>query len=78
MKELLIVIAASGDRKPIKIAPGTTAHDVLEQIGLQGYVLSRDGDPANMLPANKDLYPMVEDGQKLWATTSADVGKVLV
>lgn len=77
MKELLIVIAGSGDRKPIKIAPGTTAQDVLVQSGLQGYVLSRDGDSANLFPANKDLYPLVEDGQKLWATTPADVGKVL-
>jgi hypothetical protein len=75
MKELLIVVAGSGERKPISIAPGTTVQDVLEQTGLHGYVLSRDGDPANMLPANKDLFPLVEDGQKVWASTVADVGR---
>jgi sulfur carrier protein ThiS len=75
MKELLIVVAGSGERKPISIGPGTTVQDVLEQTGLQGYVLSRDGDLANVLPANKDLFPLVEDGQKVWASTVADVGR---
>lgn len=74
MKTVLLVVAGSGVKKEVKITPGASPQDVLEQAGLQEYSLSKDGDPANIFPDNLDLYDLVENGQKIWATTKADVG----
>lgn len=55
------------------IAPGTTAADLLRDIGLPNGLLSksRDGD----FLANADtVYDKITDGQKLFASTPASVG----
>lgn len=73
-KDLTIVVAASGDKKDITIDAGTTAEDVLRATGLQGYVLSKDGSSSTFLDPRENLYPDVEDGAKLWASTKPSVG----
>jgi len=75
-KDLTIVVAASGDKKDVTIEPGTTASDILKQTGLQGYVLSKDGDSSTFFAPKQNVYPEVEDGQKLWATTDPKVGEL--
>ena len=74
-KALTIVVAASGDKRDIAIEPGTTAADILEQTGLKGYVLSKDGDSSTFFAPTQNVYPEVEDGQKLWASTEPKVGE---
>ena len=74
MKDILVVVAGTGDRKPVSIKPGTTARDLLDQLGLQQYQLSADGDPGNIIPLDADIYNTVRNGQKVWATTGAEVG----
>ena len=75
-KDLTIVVAASGETKDITIEPGTTAEDILQQTGLRGYVLSKDGDSAGFFAPKQNVYPKVEDGQKLWASTDPKVGEL--
>ena len=73
-KDLTVVVAASGDRKDITIEPGTSAEDILAQLDLEGYVLSKDGSSASFFKAKDNIYPEVDDGQKLWASTDPKVG----
>ena len=78
MKE--IAIKASGtdsDTEPldVKLQPGQTAGEVLEGLGLQGYILSFPN--SNRFFGNEEvLYPNVVDGDKLQATTPAKVGVI--
>lgn len=74
-KDLTVVVAASGIRKDISIDPGTTAEDVLKTTELTGYVLSKDGTSTTFFQPRENLYPLVEDGQKLWASTDPKVGR---
>ncbi len=74
MKEVLLVFAGGERKEKITLKPGTTPRDVLEQLNLHDYVISTDGDPANIIKDDANLYDMVETGSKLWASTKADVG----
>jgi hypothetical protein len=74
VKRLSIVVAGS-TRGPqdVTIEAGTTAHDVLSQLGLEGYLLSaKDGNI--YFGSDENLYPKVLDGDLLYATTAAEVG----
>ena len=74
MKRLSIVVAGS-TRGPqdVTIQPGTTAHEVLSQLGLEGYLLSPKG-AQTYFGDDENLYPKVVDGDLLYATTEAEVG----
>ena len=74
MKRLSIVVAGS-TRGPqdVTIQPGTTAHEVLSQLGLEGYLLSPKG-AHTYFGDDENLYPKVVDGDLLYATTEAEVG----
>ena len=41
MKKLSVVVAGTGQIKDIEIQPGTTARDILDQLGLPDYLLSK-------------------------------------
>lgn len=56
----------------ISISPGHTGNQVIEGLKLNGYVLS-SGD-GRMIDMTADLFPLVEKGEKIHATTSATVG----
>ena len=75
-KDLSVVTAASGERRDVSIEQGTTAEDILAQLDLQGYVLSKDGSSASFFNPKDNIYPKVEDGQKLWASTDPKVGSL--
>ena len=40
MKRLSVVVAGTGQIRDVEIQPGTTAGDVLNQLGLKDYLLS--------------------------------------
>ncbi len=74
MKKLTIVNATSGTYSDIDIAPGTTPHDILKQLGLdEKYVLTR-GKGAEPMPNSENVYETVTDGTKLFATTDVEWG----
>ena len=73
MKRLSVVVAGTGQIRDIEIEPGTSAGDVLEQLALPDYLLSKG--PNDPFFANADsIYDKVEDGEKIFASTKAEVG----
>ena len=73
-KNLAVVVAGSGGEiKDITIRPGTTARDILRDTGLEGYVLSRGASEAPF-GENENVYSLVRDGDKLYASTPAEAG----
>ena len=73
MKRVAVVVAGSGQIRDIQMQPGTSVSDVLQQLGLQGYLLSKG--PNEPFLANADsLYDKVNDGEKIFASTKAEVG----
>ena len=74
MKRLSVVVAGSGKIQDIEISPGTTVGDVLTQLQLREYLLSKG--PNEPFFANADsLYDKVTDGEKVFASTKAEVGE---
>lgn len=73
MKRLSVVVAGTGQIRDISIDPGTSVRDVLTQLNLADYLLSKG--PNEPFLANADsLYDKVGDGEKLFASTKAEVG----
>ncbi len=73
MKKLSVVVAGTGQIRDIQIQSGTTAGDVLHQLNLQDYLLSKGpNDP--FFAAAESIYDKVEDGEKIFASTKAEVG----
>jgi hypothetical protein len=74
VKRLSIVVAGSTrGAQDVTIQPGTTAHDVLNQLGLEGYLLSAKGGQT-YFGDDENLFPQVLDGDLLYATSTAEVG----
>jgi hypothetical protein len=78
MKTIAIKVAGS-EQEPIdvEIAPGTTAGDILRQLGLQGYLLSTGPTSDRFFGDAENVYAAVRDGDKLFASTRAEVGLTL-
>ena len=73
MKRVSVVIAGTGQIRDLEIEAGTTASDVLSQLGLQDYLLSRGpNDP--FFASAESIYDKVNDGEKIFASTKAEVG----
>lgn len=74
MKRATVFVAGT-NRGPqdVVIQPGTTAHDVLTQLGLEGYMLSAKSGQT-YFGDDENLYPKVLDGDLLYATSEAEVG----
>lgn len=74
MKRLSVVIAGSGQIRDVEIQPGTTAGDVLNQLNIPDYLLSKG--PNDPFFANREsIFDKVEDGAKIIASTKAEVGR---
>ena len=72
-----IAIKAAGSEQPpvdVELDPGTTAGEILRELGLQGYLLSTGPNSSNFFGDSENVYPKVNDGDKLFATTRAEVG----
>lgn len=74
MKKLSVVIAGTGQIRDVEIQPGTTAGDVLNQLSIPDYLLSKG--PNDPFFANREsIFDKVEDGSKIFASTKAEVGR---
>jgi hypothetical protein len=73
MKRLSVVVAGTGQIRDVEIKSGTTAGDVLAELGLKDYLLSKGpNDP--FFAAAESIYDKVNDGEKIFASTKAEVG----
>jgi len=75
MKNLSVVVAGSGQIRDVEIQPGTTAGDVLAQLNLHDYLLSK-GPRDPFFAAAETIYDKVNSGEKIFASTKADVGEL--
>ena len=73
MKRLSVVVAGTGQIRDVEIRPGTTARDVLTELSLPDYLLSKGpNDP--FFAAAESVFDKVNDGEKIFASTKAEVG----
>ena len=73
MKNIIISVAGTDGKREftdVQIFPGTKPRDVLAQLNLNGFQLSKPEGGA--FGFHDDLYPAVAEGQKVFAT-KADV-----
>ncbi len=75
MKNVVIIVAGTGRHHDLSIEPGTTSRDILAEIGLAGYRLSKDNGQ-HVFGDNENVYPLVEDGEKIHCSSKTDVGSV--
>ena len=73
MKTVTINLPGSGSWKDLQIAPGTTARDVLAQVGLGADFSLVRWNSVNAFDDTGNLYQLVEDGEKLQAVTTSEV-----
>ena len=73
MKKLSVVVAGTGQIRDVEIQPGTTAGDILHQLNLTDYLLSK-GPNEPFFAAAESAYDKVKDGEKIFASTKAEVG----
>lgn len=73
MKQVVVIVAGTGQHHDLTIEPGTTSRDVLHQIRLDGYRLAKDNGQF-VFGETENIYPQVADGEKLAATAKTDVG----
>jgi hypothetical protein len=73
MKKLYVVIAGTGQIRDVEIGSGTTAGDILHQLNLGEYLLSK-GPNEPFFAAAESIYDKVNDGEKIFASTKAEVG----
>ena len=73
-KNVAIVVAgAQGQEiKDLTIKPATTARDILRELGVDRYAISK-GD-GRLFGPHDNVYEAVDDGEKLYATAEAEVG----
>jgi hypothetical protein len=73
MKKLSVVVAGTGQINDVQIQPGTSAGDVLHQLNLPDYLLSK-GPNEPLFATTESVYDKVKDGEKIFASTKAEVG----
>jgi hypothetical protein len=73
MKKLCVVVAGTGTIHDVNIQPGTTAGDILHQLNLADYLLNK-GPNEPFFAAAESVYDKVKDGEKIFASTKAEVG----
>lgn len=77
-KTIGIVVLGAGEEtaevRDTTIFPGSTVRDVLETCHLSGYRLSK-GKGQPFLDPQDEIFSLVQDGAKLYASTPADQGR---
>ncbi len=73
MKKLSVVIAGTGQIRDVEIRSGTSAGDILHQLNIADYLLSK-GPNEPFFAAAESIYDKVNDGEKVFASTKAEVG----
>ena len=75
MKNIVVIIAGTGQAHDLTVQPGTTAGDILGQLSLNGYNLAKD-QGRHIFGETENIYPEVQDGEKLHAISKTDVGSI--
>jgi len=74
-KTITVEALGSGVARDIQLAPSATAAEVLKQVGMDPQTSSLElNDPKRLVGPDETLFPMVETGQKLFASPRMRVG----
>lgn len=74
MKNITVCVAETGRYHDMSIKPGTTAREIISEVGLAAnYLLSR-GHSREPFGAEENVYESVADGSKLFASSPVTVG----
>jgi hypothetical protein len=67
---------SSGEREPqlLMILPGTTTSEVLNKLGLGTDFLLSKGTADTVFGHQEPIYPLIEDGDLLFASSRIDAG----
>lgn len=72
MKNIVVVMVGSNQHHDLAIEPGTTARDILREVGAENFILFKD-DGQRTLNPNDNVYQLVTDGEKLFAGPKSQV-----
>ena len=75
MKRLSVVIAGTGQIRDIQIESGTTCRDIMQELNVPDFLLSKGPNDPFFAKADS-VYDKVADGQKLYASSPAEVGRL--
>jgi hypothetical protein len=74
MKNITVVSAASGQHNDLTIQPGTTVRDIRQQLSLDDRFILTPGRGSEPFGDDENIYPAIQDGAKLYASTPVEVG----
>ena len=75
MKNITVIPATGGQHLDLAIQPGTTMRDIKSQLNLgSDFVLTR-GRGSEPIQDDANVYELVPNGAKLYATTDVEWGK---
>jgi hypothetical protein len=76
LKQVKIILAGSGKVLDGFVTESDTPAALIERLGLDGqeWHLSTDGTSKSLIPSNQDIFPRVQDGEALWATSDPEFG----
>lgn len=75
MKRISVLVVGSGQIHDLSLKEGTTCQDILNEVGLQDYYLSKQNEPHPFNP-DDNVYTVVVEGEKLNAATEMSVGRL--
>lgn len=73
-KNIAVVVAGSNKIYDLEVQPATRAGDVLDHVGMPEGILTMGGN-SNPIDRNQDVYGLVDNGTKLFASIAPEVGK---
>ncbi len=75
-KDIIVYVPGAGDKasRNVEVAPGATVRDVTSHLGLHGYWLKKPGADG-FFGADEPIYGAIKDGEKLEASSPAEVGQ---
>ncbi len=76
MKSIVVIKAGTGENSDLSIDAGTTSSDILKELNLTGFILSKD-DGKYVFGDTENVYAGVDDGEKLHVSSKADVGIIV-
>lgn len=76
-KRITVVSAESGKHHDLMIQPGTSAREILNQLGLDDNFILTTGRGQEPFAAQENVFESIPDGAKLYASTPVEVGSWL-
>ncbi|MBX7255925.1 MAG: hypothetical protein K1Y02_06155 [Candidatus Hydrogenedentes bacterium] len=74
MKSISAVVAESGQIRDLTIMPGTTAEEIIREVGLPSNYLITRGRGQSPFGQDENVYEKINNGEKIFLSTPVEVG----